>query len=204
MEKNSIFKSLKKILEKTEEYSLVFFLSVMILSALLQIIFRIGFDITEKLYAGIVNFKFWGILKDFNKQLAPIIKYSVLWSGLIAAGIATSLNHHIKIDIVGKFTRGRLRSFILIVTNLIAAAACFVITYYSIIYIIEVEYTSKEVPPFFNIPSWVLVLILPFGFGVMAIRFLFRMIIKIINFVKNVEDETDDDDSFTVELEESE
>jgi|GEM_PF-3683723 len=203
MEKlKKIITIIKNILNKIEDYSIVALLTTMILAALLQIIFRVGFDLTEKLYKNIINFKFYTILKDFSVQLNPIIKYSVLWAGLLAAGIATSKNNHIKIDIVGRFIKGRVKSFVHIITNLIAFGVCFTIVFYSIIYIIEVEFTSKEASPFFYIPRWVLVIILPIGFSIIGFRFLIRVFEKIKNFIKNIEDEKEAEDSFSVDLEE--
>ncbi|MCK4797110.1 MAG: TRAP transporter small permease subunit [Spirochaetes bacterium] len=181
--KNKMIKFWKKfvnILHKVEEYILVFFLSLMIIISFLQIILKIFFK-------AIVWFD-------------PMIKYTVLWIGMIAAGMATFENKHIKIDIIGRFAKGRLKSFVLAVTNLFASIVSIVLSYASIIYIIKIEIPATDPPPFLNISKWVLLLILPIGFAIIGIRFFFRLCKKIYNFIKNKEDE--EDIEFSVDLEE--
>ena len=172
-----MIKFLKKIIDifhKTEEYILVFFLSLMIIISFLQIVLRTFFRAIE-----------W---------FDPLVRYAVLWTGMIAAGMAILENKHIKIDIIGRFAKGRLRSFVLSITNLFAGIVCFVLSYASIIYVIKIEIPASDPSPFLNISRWVLLLILPFGFGLMSMRFLFRASKKVYNFIKNTEDEEEKTD----------
>ena len=164
-------KKIKDVFHKTEGYILVFFLSLMIIISFLQIILRTFFRAVE-----------W---------FDPLVRYAVLWTGMIAAGMATLKNKHIKIDIIGRFAKGRQKSFVLAITNLFAGIVCFVLSYASIIYVIKIEMPAADPSPFLNISRWVLLLILPFGFGLMGMRFLFRASKKVYNFIKNIEDEED-------------
>ena len=157
------------VFHKIEEMALVFFLSLMIVLTFSQIILRTFFRAVE-----------W---------FDSIVKYSVLWVGMIAAGIATFRNKHIKIDIIGRFSKGRVKSVILVLTNLFASIVSIILAYASLIYIIQIEMSSTDPSPFLNIPKWCLFTILPIGFGLMGIRFFIRVVKKSVNFIKNKEEE---------------
>lgn len=141
-----------KIFRKLEEYLLVFFVAIMVIVAFAQLALKVFFG------SGVEWF-------------SPLLKYSVLWTGMIAAGIATYENKHIKIDIVGKFARGKLKKFVNILTALFAGSVSLLLAIISWIYIVKIEYTATDTPPILNIPRWVLLLIMPAGFGLMSIRF---------------------------------
>lgn len=162
-----------KVLHKIEAASLVFLLATIIILSFTQVIIRL-FRIPHL-----------RIFESFD----AIIKYSVLWICFIAAGMATAKNKHIKIDLVGKFAHGRLKSVLLAFTNIVAGIISSIIFYSSILYITKIEMNASDPPPFFNIPRWILLLIIPIGFGLVAIRFFIKGMNKISNFIKNHEDE---------------
>ena len=171
-EKKSFENILILVLHKSEEYLLIFFLGLIIFLTFSQIVLRTFFRAIE-----------WFDL---------VVKYSVLWIALIAANMAVFRNKHIKIDVIGRFAKGRYKSLILVLTNLFASVVSFILSYSSFIYVFTIERTSTDSAPFLNIPKWILLLILPFGFGMMGIRFLIRAMQKINNYRKNSEDEVDE------------
>ncbi|MCG8570231.1 MAG: TRAP transporter small permease [Spirochaetes bacterium] len=147
-----IIKKIINFFRKIEVYSLVVFVILMLVISFLQMIIKF--------------FRFGGF-----DWLSPVLKYIVLWSGMIAASIATYEKKHIKIDVISKFAHGKMKRMINIITNFFAAFTCFFISVISWVYIFQIEYTSNEPPPFFNIPRWVLLLIVPACFLIMGVRF---------------------------------
>jgi TRAP-type C4-dicarboxylate transport system permease small subunit len=158
-----------KIFNKTEEAFLVLLLSILIGIAILQIILRI-----------------------FSRSISwfdEVIKYSVLWIGFVAASLAARENKHIKIDIIGKFVKGRAKSIILIISNIASSIVSIILCVFSIIYLIKIEYTSNIESPFLNIRRWILLIIIPVGFGIMGLRFFIKFLKKIRNFIINKEED---------------
>ncbi len=166
----NFLKNTVKIFRMFESALLVFFLSLLIIISFSQIILR--------------------IFSSSIPWFESVLKYCVLWAGVIAAQIATYENKHIKIDIIGRFTKGRTKIILSVITNLFAFAVCLLISVLFVIYIATIEYTSTEEPPFLNIKKWVLLLILPAGFFIMSVRFLIHTIKNIRKAVSyNGEDE---------------
>jgi len=164
----NIYNVSANIVHKVEKSLLVFFLSLMITLSFLQIILR--------------------FLSASIEWFDIVVKYSVLWLGMIAASIATYEHKHIKIDLIGRFAKGRLKSVVLLITNLFASTVSGILCYASTIYIIYFEITSTDPAPFLNIPRWVLLLIIPISFGTISIRFLLRSVQKIYNIIKKIEE----------------
>ena len=160
-----LFKTINKILIKIELILLIFFFAIIFIAASIQIVLH-------NLGGGIP----W---------LETLLKYSVLWVGLIAANIATSEDKQIKIDIVGRFVKGRWGKFVSIFANLAAFIICAIIFIYFIKYLIDIEYKSTASKPFLNIPRWVLLLIVPFSFFYMSLKYFVFTIRDIIDFSKN-------------------
>jgi|WetSurMetagenome_2_1015567.scaffolds.fasta_scaffold280072_1 TRAP-type C4-dicarboxylate transport system permease small subunit len=162
---------IKRILAKFVKYyrlfetgSLVFFLSAIFLLAVLQIFLK----------------KVPG-----TEFINSIIKYSVLWAAMISACIATYEGKHIKIDIIGRFAKGRLKQIVLAITGIFAAVSCLVLFFAFVLYIIRIEIPSSDPAPFFNIPRWILILILPYSFLLISIRFSIQSVKSLINFITN-------------------
>jgi TRAP-type C4-dicarboxylate transport system permease small subunit len=162
---------LKKYFEKfikgfrlVETALLVFFLSLIFIIAVLQIFLK----------------KVQG-----TEFLSPILKYAVLWAGMIAAGIATYEGKHIKIDIIGRFAKGRLKQAVLMVTSFFAGFVCAVLFIGFVFYLSQIEYISTVQPPFFNIPRWILLLILPISFFIISVRFMIQSVKRLINVILN-------------------
>ncbi len=92
--------------------------------------------------------------------------------------MATGKGTHIGIDIVGKSLEGKgllkLKNILVLATNIISFVALFWLSYASISFVnVELEF-GKEV--FFGIHSGILVMIIPIGFSLIGLRFLFSSI----------------------------
>ncbi len=140
----------------TEDALLVISLLTMLCIALLQIILRNGFD------SGML----WA--ESFSRVL-------VLWIAMLGAMVATRENNHISIDAVSRFLPLRLRSYVSMLTLLIAAIVCAVVAWFSLEFVLF-EYEDQTIA-FASVPNWVCQIILPLGFAVMSLRF-FVLIVK--------------------------
>ena len=108
----------------------------------------------------------------------PALKMLVLYITIVGSIIATRENRHLSIDVLSKFLPDRLNHFVQKCTNTFAAIVCLLMSYYSLkLLLLAKEFQDVA---FNGIPVWILQLILPIGFLLMAIRFLIN------NFYKNI------------------
>lgn len=154
-----------KIFKKAEDIALIVLLSLLVVISVSQLFLNM-------FNAGVIWFD-------------SLLKYLVLWIGMIAASIATYDDKHIKIDLIGRFTKGRIRTFVTIITNIFAGIVCVVLFVISIDYIVKIEYTSSDPSPFLGFRRWALIIAMPFGFGLMSIKFIILGIRSIYYFIIN-------------------
>jgi len=134
----------------TETFFLLFFLLTAILLASSQILLRNFFD------SGIG----WA---------DSALRILVLWIGMIGAMFASRNKKHIRIDILSHYLPDKLRNNIWRVTELITAAVCGIVAYYSIQFI-KYEYEDGIIA-FANVPVWLCEIIIPIAFIIMSMRY---------------------------------
>lgn len=149
---------LYKLLLKIESGLLTALLLSTILIAVAQIVLRNLFDY------GL----FWA---------ESYIRISVLWVVLLGAMIAARNNEHISIDFFVHKMNKKIRLMVQRFTDLFSAALCFMIAYYSIVFI-QSEYETGGVA-FGNLPNWFCESIIPFTFAIIAIRYLVSAIFNV-------------------------
>jgi TRAP-type C4-dicarboxylate transport system permease small subunit len=137
--------------KRTEGIVLSTILFTMILLAVLQIVLR--------------NLFRTGVL-----WIDPLLRYLVLWIGLIGAFAATRRLRHITIDVLGRLLPGRTRIVARAATSFVALVACALLANASWSYL-EGEFTFGS-KPFLGVPSWAANSILVLGFAAMGWRFL--------------------------------
>jgi len=139
------------ILTKIENALIILILFATMLIAVSQIVLRNGFS------SGLS----WA---------DPALKMLVLYITIIGSIIATRENKHLSIDVLSKFLPLRLNLLMQKCTNLFAALICSLMAYYSY----RLLLLSKEFDDiaFNGIPVWILQIILPLGFFLMAVRFV--------------------------------
>jgi TRAP-type C4-dicarboxylate transport system permease small subunit len=131
----------------------IFLLGTMIIFAFLQVMLRNIFS------TGIV----W---------VEIFLRHTVLWLGFLGGALATSNQRHIKIDAVSHFFSERSQAVLHFITNLFAAFICVLLTQASIKFVeSEIELKSQV---YDGILAWYVELIIPFGFALHVIHFLFR------------------------------
>ncbi len=152
-----------EIISKIETALVIILLSLMVIVGFVQVLLRNLFQ-TGFLWAD------------------PLLRYAVLWIAFIGASIATYEDRHINIDVLTRLLIPKLKRLISVITNAFALIICVILLNASIDFIkMEIGYPIEI---FLGIKNWMLEIIIPIGFGLMSLRFLFR-ILKIF-FIKNI------------------
>jgi TRAP-type C4-dicarboxylate transport system permease small subunit len=142
-----------RALHRTEDALLALLLTAMILLAPLQIVLRHGFG------TGIT----WG---------DPVLRVMVLWLGLLGALAATRERRHITIDVISRLLPARARALADAVTSLFTAAVSATLAFHAARFVVS-EFRFGTVA-FSGIPAWALESVIPFAFGIIALRSLLR------------------------------
>jgi C4-dicarboxylate transporter DctQ subunit len=151
------------LIAKLENILIIILLSLMVAVSFLQVILRNLFD-TGILWAD------------------PFLRYVVLWIAFIGASLATREDRHINIDVFTRLLSPGLRKFSSVITNFFASVVCLLLLRASIDFVkMEIDFPSVV---FLGLKNWMLELIIPIGFGLMSLRFLFRAVK--VAFIKNI------------------
>lgn len=146
-------------LSRIEDGLIVTILVMMILLAVLQIVLR--------------NF--------FGTSLVwvePSLQNAVLWIGLLGAMIASRRDEHIRIDLATRFLSKGQRRWLAVLVDFFTSAICALVAWHSVAFIItEIEYPTEA---FSGVPSWLLQMIIPLGFTVMALRYAVLTVLDVL------------------------
>jgi len=155
-----------------EDTLLVLMLAAMILLAGSQIVLRNFWDI------GLA----WG---------DPLLRVSVLWIGLLGAMAATRDDNHISIDILYRLLPIAGKNISRAITDLFTAVVCGYVAWYGGL-LVALEKREESIV-FASVPAWIAELIIPVGFGVMALRFLTSFVLRLLGKLKvTVTDDAND------------
>jgi TRAP-type C4-dicarboxylate transport system permease small subunit len=153
----NFLKSLDKVLTRAEEIVLITLLSIMVIMSFVQVVLRNVFS------SGIL----WADV---------LLRHILLWLGFLGAAIATSENRHINIDALRRFLSPKIRTAMEVVTDLFAAGICVLLASAAW------EFVQGEIADrrtvLEDIPSWYAQVILPVGFGLLAVHFIIRAILR--------------------------
>jgi TRAP-type C4-dicarboxylate transport system permease small subunit len=151
------------ILEKLSRWGLIFSLFVILLFSVISIVLR---------WSG-----------ESVMWIDPMVRHLVFLSAFLGGSLATSKNVHIRIDIVTKLlemsgskTLKWLHANIVSLFCLITTITLMITSYQ--FFTIEQEFGA---PSFLDIHSSWLVAIIPFGMGLIALRFLNVLLLGILN-----------------------
>ena len=97
----------------------------------------------------------------------------VLWLGLLGALAATRERHHINIDVISRLLPARWKAAADAVTSLFAGSVSATVAYHATRFVAS-EFRFGSVA-FAGIPAWALEAVVPFAFGLIALRFLLRV-----------------------------
>lgn len=139
---------------------IILILGIMVLLSFLQVLMRNFFD------TGIL----WGDI---------FLRHLVLWVGFIGASLATREEKHINIDLLTRLIPKRTIPIARIVIDITSVIVCLVLAKAGW------EFVSMEIEAnttlFQNVPSWYFEIIIPAGFALIALRFIFKIIEQIIS-----------------------
>lgn len=117
----------------------------------------------------------------------PLLRVSVLWIGMFGAMAAARHDRHIRINVLQHYLPIRLADISRMITELFSALVCGLVSYHAVHLVLLDK--GAGVRAFAGIPSWVCELIIPIGFGVMALRFLLSFIMLLTGAKTIAEDE---------------
>lgn len=144
-------------LHRLEDGALVLALVSMLVMALTQIVLRNVFD------SGLL----WA---------ESFLRILVLWVAILGAMVATRDRNHISIDLLSRLLPASYFVPLQIVSLLFAAVLCAIAAYHSVVFI-SYEYEDGAIA-FAEVPVWFCQSIMPIGFGVMALRFLYAAFVR--------------------------
>jgi len=104
------------------------------------------------------------------------MRNGVLWIAFIGAALTTLHGKHISIDILPRFAKGKGKKILDWTLTISAAIICLVMTWYSTEFII-LEIQMKSLIAGFC-PAWLIEIIIPIGFFLLAISFPMRLLDK--------------------------
>lgn len=134
-----------------EHVTLTLLLVAMVLVSLAQIVLRNGFD------TGWV----W---------VDPLLRHAVLWIGFMGAALATASDRHINIDVLTRFLPGVSLRVIHALLRMAAALVAFLLA--NATYLLLRDEFEFESQAFLDIPTWVVMGIMPVALLVIGYRFL--------------------------------
>jgi len=149
---------------RSEEILLAAALSAMVLLVLVQIVLRNFFSI--------------GIMGG-----AEIVRHLVLWVAFLGAGLAARDGKHIRIELTQHLLSIRTRRIFEVITSIFSVIVCGILVWASL-HFVSVDYRGGGVIAFFNTPIWILQIIIPIGYAVVALRFCARCIENAYALVK--------------------
>ncbi len=104
------------------------------------------------------------------------INLLVVWTAFIAAGVVTYEASHIKIDIIGRFVKGVWKKVVYGFISLFGGLASSLFMVLFVVYLTVIEYLSKvSVQGADALIHTLLLVVIPWGFFVMAIRMINMM-----------------------------
>lgn len=101
----------------------------------------------------------------------PLLRYLVLWSGLLGAVAATGQGKHIALDIVGRKMPEKVAPWLTLATHIFSCFVAAGLTWAGVIFIQgEIEFASMGP---LSLPLWFWNGIFPVAFGMIFLKYLF-------------------------------
>jgi C4-dicarboxylate transporter, DctQ subunit len=156
-------RSIDNILGAVSAALLVSLLAVMLLMGFTQVVLRNLFSTSI----------LWGDV---------LLRHIVLWVAFLGAIVATGEKRHITIDALTKILPEKGKKIAGIVTGILSVIVCYFLTGASYRFLVdEMEFGGTLI---LDMPIWVFQLIIPVGFGVMAVRFGVWVIVDFFDLLK--------------------
>jgi len=103
-----------------------------------------------------------------------LLRLMVLWVALLGAVSASREDHHIRIDLLTRYLPFAWRRYTRMFTDLFTVAVCGLVAWYAFQFVqLEYEFGSEVLDGY---PAWIVQMILPVGFGLIALRYLVLLV----------------------------
>ncbi len=158
----TLLRAIDRNLVKAETAFLVLFFGTMIVLSFLQVILR--------------NFFGTGLL-----WADTLVRHLVIWVGFMGAAIATHEERHISIDALTKFFSPRWKAIAQIFTSLFAIVVCWYLADAALVFLRDEQASGSEL--ILSIPTWVALIVIPAGYGLMAIHFLVKVVENVMRLL---------------------
>lgn len=99
-----------------------------------------------------------------------LVRVLVLWVGLLGAVVASRENYHLRVDILPRVLAHAARNALAVFTHLFTAAVCGLVSWHAARFVADER--AFGATGIAGIPGWVLALVIPLAFGLMAMRHL--------------------------------
>ncbi len=142
-------------IEKITTAMAVFLMLSLVILAFLQVVLRNFFSIG------------FSAVEEFMRN-------GVLWIALIGAVLTTLRGKHISVDILLRYLSPTPKKIVNWIITIFASFMCIIMTWYSILFI-KLEIESGSVIGGFC-PAWIIEIILPIGFLLLAISFPIKIL----------------------------
>jgi TRAP-type C4-dicarboxylate transport system permease small subunit len=149
----NILRFVDRVFSKIEMVFLVLSLSVMVIFAFGQVVLR------NALGAGYL----WA---------DPIVRHLVLWAGFMGAALATRDERHISIDALTKFLSKKAKHVVAVVTSAFGAVVCYFLATAAWHFLVEEKAANDMMV--LSIPTWVAIVVIPVGYGLLTFHFFVR------------------------------
>ena len=103
-----------------------------------------------------------------------LVRVLVLWVTLVGAMVASRNDEHIRMDLLTRFVGESRKPALKRIANAFTCIVCGVFAWHSYLFVLS-EY-EVQVLAFAQVPAWLCEAIMPFGAGVMSIRYFFHTI----------------------------
>ena len=108
----------------------------------------------------------------------PLLRYLVLWGGLLGAVVATRENKHIGIDVIMYLAPETIKNRVRLILYLFSCVVSSVLTWAAIVFV-KNEAAFGTIP-LLGVPSWIWNLIFPISFGLIAFHFLVALVLEFL------------------------
>jgi TRAP-type C4-dicarboxylate transport system permease small subunit len=116
---------------------------------------------------------------------AEIVRHLLLWVAFLGAAMAAREGKHIRIDIAQRVLPPGLRNIADVLTGMFTTVVCGLLLFASIQFI-RTDYGLSTTIPFFNLPIWILELVIPAGYAAVMLRYAAHSVRALVSLVKGV------------------
>jgi TRAP-type C4-dicarboxylate transport system permease small subunit len=118
----------------------------------------------------------------------PLLRYLVLWSGLLGAVLATARDNHIALDAIGYLLQRKLKLWVHLLTDGFCVIVSIFLFRATILFIqSEIEYGGSGL---FGLDSWLWFLIFPIAFGMILLHFSIDVITTVWSLLQGPQPDT--------------